>query len=221
MTIRTIAYPTLVPVIELEPACFGNLPSPPAPWSTETAAAYWQGCIAQAGLGHLAPIRPGSWHVTVASLIEPSDIQAVLTGFHERFEDLPDDELPLALNGGCALMDGENVVFEPQCCGDLADIANWEDAAAHRTAGRKQLWTGHPWLEARFAEGWLYLGATNDHTSPLEEVRVHPEALADSIEAAREIQKAFAERLMPALLALGVSDADMDTIAAALAGVAS
>lgn len=212
-----IAVPRLVPVICLKPSDFGQVASPPGPWSVEVAAQYWHECLSQSGLGDLSPIRVGSWHVSVAQILKRRDLATIVRGLSHAFDDTIDDELPLGFPGGCALFDGGTVIFEPQCCGDLTAHADWEAAAAYRGAESAMLWIGHPWLEMRYVDPDLALRMSTETPGNLPpEYFVDPESLRESLGPARDAQSKLGARLTPILRELGIARAP--DFALALAG---
>jgi hypothetical protein len=126
-------------------------------------------------------------------------------GGPEIFTD-PDDK-PV-LDGGMALLAGEEVIVRPTCCSDLSNLADWYEAAAHREAAWKMLWIGHPWLSVRYDAPWLVASDLHESNSPTARWAVDPDDLQRAALAAEQELGAFATRLCGVLDRMSVRDAE-------------
>ena len=182
----------LTPVIELAPGIFSKhtleCPSGPAREMPTAWQEYWLACLAVSEISEVNPIYPGSWHVFTSSLTE-SQLEKVLDVIITEWggiTELNDPDLRPILNGGLVLISNNEVEIEPNCCGDLGDIANWKEAASFRRADWEMLWIGHPWLSMKYQEPMLILSDLHESNEPVERWAVNPEELQEAVNAAEE-----------------------------------
>jgi hypothetical protein len=197
---------SLVPVVELSPMRYGNADRPaPARLGVEVPDQwdrYWLDSMADAGITGLTPLRPASWHVSAAQLTDAVTLEAIIkhTSEHgEWVEAVADPEWAPVLSGGLALCRGAEVLIEPMCCGDLANISDWRKAAMHRGGDWQMLWIGHPWLSVRFEDGWLVISEPHEDDPPVPHLKVRPEALHLAVTEAEAELEALAGRFRPVL----------------------
>jgi hypothetical protein len=217
-----VAHPSLVPLVELQPGSFGEVASPPGPWSDEQAYEYWNACLSKSGLGHLVPVTRRSWLVTLDQLLEPSVLRQVLAAHLRELEhDVTDPEVS-SLSGGFALFDGPEPLLLPQCCGDLGNLADWHRATSYRESSAETLWVGHPWIEVAYEAPHLRLQETTEYPKPtdvLRSVTVDPYALAGAVLAARAQLTDCLPQIAGCLAELGFSSAV--SAAASILGIAA
>jgi hypothetical protein len=193
----------LVPVVEFVPGSYarqerplpeGSIAEAPMDWQR-----YWEQCLADSGL-LLEPLHPGSRLVPVSRLTDPHVLRELL-----RVEMKSSDPEETALlervapmSGGQALLEGENVVLTPRCCGDLRNLDSWEDSARLHVDG---FWIGHPQVYAAWEEPWLLLREDEPDNDGVHRAwHLSPLVLARAASAARKEQEDFARRLVPVLL---------------------
>jgi hypothetical protein len=208
----------LRPVIELEPARFGEVHWP-HPSTVEQDRCYWKTCLAQAGITELEAVAPGSWHVLAEAIDEHATLAKILRA-HFRAEEIPADPLDVnPLSGGFALVRHGEVVVLPSCCCDLANLEDWEQAAAYEGAEPTMLWIGHPWLSVRSEEDRLCMREVHEpaRPEPARAFALPRAALHAAIARARPEIDALYERLLPALEAL-TPPGDARALAARLVG---
>lgn len=217
---QLVANPTLVPVVELAPSQFGTLELPTGPWSDQVALAYWRGCLAQSGLVNLNPFADGSWLVRLADLAGPATLTTVLRNALADTD--REDVEPYALRGGFALCDNGEPTFLPQCCGDLSNLDQWQNAATHRGTDAAVIWIGHPWIEARYQHPHLLLAMAPESTATGCQAShlVEPAALAAAVNRARvEVAEFCSAVVTPELARMGI--ALPQATAATLLGISS
>ena len=210
----------LVPVIELEPSKFG---------STERAIndnrsdhQIWKEALAKSGLSSLEPIQEGSWHVPIEALRDREVLKKLVDILIEID---PDDfafDYFIALSGGLCPVKGKEILFEPQCCGDLANIEGWKSCVATAGATWEDLWIGHPWAKVRRQNSALEfeLVGENVDSGLIAQFSVSIEALEKALAKAEKVQAAFATRLSKVLEAK-LEPSVADKLARLLAGVAT
>lgn len=213
----------LVPVVEVDPWAFAARERPlpagtgrdgPGAWARSRAYS-----PADAGVVGLTPVRPGSWHVPVAAFTTPvvlgRYLDAVVRGWGGPDALTGPDARPV-LNGGLALRSGGDVLVEPACCGDLANLSEWWGAAACRQPEWKMVWVGHPWVSVRFEDGRLVFSEPHESDAPTARWSVPPGELGRAVAAVAAELDGFARKLRSAPGDMGVADAGV--VARTLAG---
>jgi hypothetical protein len=201
---------SLVPVIELAPASFAtqdrSLPSAQEKEGWDERYCYWRDALADSGVMGLQPIRSGSWHVPTKEFTDPTTLRNVLVAIlrQEGIDYLSDPASIPVFEGGLALCgSGGEVLVEPTCCSDLANLSDWRLAANHRGSEWRMVWIGHPWLSVRFEEPWLVLSQPHESENPEEGWAFRPELLERALAAAEAELDLFAGRLAAVLPLLG------------------
>jgi len=187
--IRAAQSVELVPVLEVEPYKYSDRPVPdesPARLHRAVWDAYFQQCMTDAGLGALRTIRPGSFFVRVEQMVGTAALDRMLRDAHG-------DDGTAALPGGYALVVDGAVTLEPECCGDLGNLASWEAALASQPA-EAEIWIGHPQPRIAFdgervtlRQGW----ETSPEPDDLVEVAMSVDQLREAIAGARVAVTAF------------------------------
>lgn len=205
MSVRTLSdHVALRPVLELSPGDLGRVDEPDWVSSEEDDEAYWHRCLAQAGLAGARPVCADSWLVYADDLVEPAPILSLLAAhLAEPARSTKPRRVPSVppLQGGFALLDRDEVVLIPRCCGDLGDLVEWNRATSKASAEPMEMWTGHPALSVWREGDYLYLREEQEDGYPPEPrtLRVRRDALAAAVRRARDDVDAFLQRLLRAL----------------------
>jgi hypothetical protein len=117
----------------------------------------------------------------------------------------PEKRTSPVFSGGVILRSGDDVLIEPTCCSDLSNVASWSAAAAWRGDDWSRVWIGHPWISARFDNGWIVLSGLHDNGPPFARWSVHSEELQRAATVATSELEDFASRLEWALRSLGAA----------------
>src|SRR5262249_13887545 len=112
------------------------------------------------------------------------------------------------LDGGLALLAGDEVIFQPTCCVDLGSLSDWRQAAACRESGWQMLWIGHPWLSVRYEAPWLVVSDLHESDTPTGRWAVNSDDLEQAVVAAQDELESFAVRMQPVLEAMGVGEVE-------------
>lgn len=167
----------LRPVVELFPEDLGG---------ADTASAErWISLLDAAGISVAGEIIPDSWLVYADDIQSPRALRT-LARAHLGSADGPGLMSALsesALQGGFVLVDGDDVVLAPGCCGHLGHIASWRRAAAHRGADKLRLYIGHPEVSVSFEGGFLCVHEAFDaeHQNKPKTLRVSPHPFAAAV----------------------------------------
>lgn len=188
----------LVPVVEVGPWRFSERRPPPELGPARLHPDAWHRhflqCMEDAGFPGTQPIAAGSHFVAASALPATLLFPRLLTDGLEGLPGFPDDtgredldpvDVVGPLDGGYALMEGSRLLLSPQCCGDLADIAEWTGALRERPE-HGELWIGHPQLEVAFAGDRVTLRETWDYGPP-------PEYLLEVTLPVDELERAVAQ----------------------------
>lgn len=185
----------LIPVLEFEPGRFqtqayeyphGTAGEYPHEWHC-----YWKNSLADAGIYDLEPHTVASWLVEVAKLTP--EIMAIYLNKVEAID--PENNEAGSLAGGYILQANE-IEIAPQCCGSLADIAEWEMAANCQKTMATMLWIGHPSLLVTKIDDRYILIADDDEC----QIKIDRQELKIAIVNARQQLDDFDRMLLPAVL---------------------
>jgi hypothetical protein len=219
--VETLERIRLEPVLELEPGHYSQRErrSPTKSWNEvpDEWERYWRDSLADSGLVGLVNLRRGGWQVPVRTLDCEDVLATIMRVELKDQEPLSLDNCPL-LSGGLALVEGDRPVIEPQCCGDLANVDMWKDAAGHTDPSWQRYWIGHPQLPVRFIDGWLELATPSDEGTPEPSWRVSPSMLKDAVGEARAELERFAPRVLQVLRRWPARER-IDELARSLAGL--
>jgi hypothetical protein len=192
----------LTPVVEMEPSAYETVERPrPAGTIAQNPEGWfelWRASLEDAGISGLEPWTPGSWLVPIERLQEPHVLRAIVTRALSRSDPLDLEEIG-ALSGGYILhRDGATLM--PGCCGDIATLDEWREAATDATDAWTDLWIGHPWTFVRGAADVLTFTEPSERASAdgLKEALSVPRAeLLRAIDRAAEQRDDFGRRLLP------------------------
>jgi hypothetical protein len=159
---------------------------------------YWTESLADSGIFGLAPLAVGHSLVALSDLTDAVVLRTILRKTLEDVADWNLDELG-PLEGGYVLQH-QDAVIAPGCCGDLSSLRDWAQAAAHTSEAWAMVWIGHPWTHVRACGDTLHLAAPSELSpseDPAEALSLQRQQLLDAIESARRERHAFGERLLP------------------------
>jgi hypothetical protein len=194
---------SLTPALELAPGRFSlrERPSPGVSMAENPQGwlQYWSDSLEDAGIVGLTPWHPGSWLVPLRAISDAHVLRTILLGTFDDFAERDADEIG-PLRGGFVLSHGEAHIL-PGCCGDLANLENWQQAAAHADDCWTMVWIGHPWTHVRASGDLLQFAQPADESvgaaDLVECIRLQRQSLVKAIdEAARELDL-FADQLLP------------------------
>jgi hypothetical protein len=168
----------LVPVVEVLPYQFSPRPLPTTPGARahpQLWDPYFRACLADAGYAGVEPIAPGSHFVDLLSLVG-----------HPLFPRLAKEDREKggegALDGGFALMRGDERLLEPGCCCSLSHFTEWEKWLGEKSPAWSP-WYGHPVLAVKRDGARLVLTETWEYP-PAPDWLVELTVSADAFRAA-------------------------------------
>jgi hypothetical protein len=216
---------SLIPVIELSPWDFSiqerALPSGSGDQFQEGRLRFWQDSLADSGIARLDPVFPGSYHVPTTAFVDARMLERVLRRLIDTWggvESLSDPDSDPVLDGGLAVTSAQKVLLTPNCCSDLRNVAEWQEAARYRGADWKMLWIGHPWISVRYKPPVLLLSEPHESNDPVARWVVSPDNLDRAISGAVEELERFAGQVASVLAVLGYLD-DLAPMARKLCGL--
>lgn len=115
---------------------------------------FWKRCLSDKNLGNLCAIRKGSWLVDIET-INDNELEEILRNELNKIglEDFRDRVSIIC--GGIVVEEGDDLLIEPTCCGDIGNIVEWEGIFESESNDWTQLWIGHPWLFYRKENGYV------------------------------------------------------------------
>jgi hypothetical protein len=134
-------------VIEINPFRYSTkeyeLPELSDSPSSEALHQRWQKAITTLNL-NLTPIKKGSYFVDIET-VDNENLKIILKVVFNDIETEDEDYLML-FNGGLILKKDDEILLEPTCCVDLADLKEWEYIFENDSLEWSQLWIGHPYV---------------------------------------------------------------------------
>ena len=224
----------LLPVVEVEPYVFSQLPMPsdlPSRDYRDAWSAYFQRCMADAGFAGVSTIDPGSNLVAAGTLVDNPLLERLIahavdgagvTNFPlaDNLSDYAFDQRISSLPGGLAFVADGAIAIKPTCCCCLADLRELESAVRERRSGRI---LGHAVLtitftgdQVTFTEGWEYPPAP----AHLIELTVAVDAFAAALAAARVELTAFRHAIEPMVTRMLAGDPAVASVCELVAGLA-
>jgi hypothetical protein len=132
---RDIRNLRLIPVIEVEPWRYD--PDYDGDWSR---------AVARYGIVHSQPVGDTNW---VRALdFRASELEGVVRKEWEEHG-------ACSFYGGFAILDGEELIQEPQCCSCFQDLEDWDAALEEFDDSKFTIYIGHPWLDCARRGDWL------------------------------------------------------------------
>ena len=141
-------------VIEINPFRYSTeeyeLPELSDSPSSQALHQRWQKAITTLNL-NLTPVKKGSYFVDIET-VDDENLKIILKVVFNDAETEDEDYLML-FNGGLILKENDEILLEPTCCVDLADLKEWEYIFENDSSGWSQLWIGHPYVFYRKNKG--------------------------------------------------------------------
>jgi hypothetical protein len=141
-------------VIEINPFRYSTeeyeLPELSDSPSSQALHQRWQKAITTLNL-NLTPVKKGSYFVDIET-VDDENLKIILKVVFNDIETEDEDYLML-FNGGLILKENDEILLEPTCCADLADLKEWEYIFENDSSGWSQLWIGHPYVFYRKNKG--------------------------------------------------------------------
>lgn len=184
--VRTLSNNIVLrPVIELS---LEDLGRSELPFTRSTSSLDWLSSLEAAGIRASREVVQDSGLVFADEITSARGLRTV-TRAHLTSGDGPGLMSPLsesALQGGFVLMEEDEVVLTPGCCGHLGHITEWRRAAQHRNTDPLRLRIGHPEVSVTYENGLLCLHEKHDieHQNRPRTLRVAPAALTSAVASA-------------------------------------
>lgn len=114
--------------------------------------------------------------------------------------------------GGIALEENNTIFMEPQCCGDMGNITEWESISEAELNVWNQLWIGHPWVYYRKSNGIIeFTNYRESNPGDFKDrdilVRVAESDLQMELKKVRKQQNDFEYSIRKALEKMGIANA--------------
>jgi hypothetical protein len=224
----------LVPTVEFEPCHWTDIDVTSLIAAPEWDES-WRRVLAER---RVAPFLPGSWYVAVEAVTDPDTLDRLVELALSRSvgegspdhdgenpgtvvdHELDDEDLPLPINGGYALVSSGAVLVMPSCCCDLGDLNDWRRAAGIRDGTSQCLFVGHATVCVE-REGTRL--TVIDHPESIGEDAVSAVVLVDdlvaAVEVAETVVRAFRERLRPAVARRFPRPSQAEQVASSLTGL--
>jgi hypothetical protein len=156
-------------VVEIEPGLFATREHSTPPGSRkefpDSWARYHRDCLADSSIT-ASTIAPGSWFVAFSEMLRNEQFAKLLTVQSRLGESTEVDNLT-PLCGGLAFFD-PGLLLEPQHCGDLEVVSDFQTLLNSIPTNWTQFWIGHPMLWLRQTDGRVEFsaGASENEREP-------------------------------------------------------
>lgn len=206
----------LINTIEISPYDFSNqeynYPNGSSMESPDEWNRFWKKCISGKNLGRLESIRKGAYLVDIETINDDELVENLKNELSE-VELFDVEEQVGKIIGGIALAENNTIYMEPQCCGDIGNITEWESIFDNEWNVWNQLWIGHPWVYYRKNSGIIeFTNYTESNPGNFEEVdilvRVAESDLQIELKKIREQYNYFEYRIRKALDKMGIANAE-------------
>jgi hypothetical protein len=192
---KTLIPPKIVLTVELGPELLRRKEHAWPVYTPENHAqavdSFWRAFLADAGIVDVKPVVLGEWHVSALEMTdemlqilihnhifigleeygeEEDQSGSTPTAARDRatWADL-DWDLFISLSGGFYWLDGEQVLFKPQCCSDLSNYQDWLRILDLEEAENCSIWIGHPSLPCRRVGDRIQFAKYSDANPPFPE----------------------------------------------------
>lgn len=120
----------------------------------------WEEVVSKLDLG-FHNIKKDSYLVDIET-IDEENLQMILeTNLQEIDLEKFEDEVPI-FDGGIVLTENDKILIEPNCCGDIGNINEWQRILDNKTSDWSDLWIGHPWIFYRKQNGKVQFSDYSD-----------------------------------------------------------
>lgn len=162
----------LINTIEINPYDYANSeyesPNGSSQDMAEARNRFWQKCISDKNLGHLKPIKTGSYLVDINS-IGNTELEEIIKNELKEVDLADYQEQVGVICGGIVIKIEDEIVITPSCCGDIENICEWENIVKETSKDWKQLWIGHPWIFYKKEKGIIEF--SDYYESNLEDIK--------------------------------------------------
>lgn len=132
------------------------------------------------------------------------------------------EDWSVAFDGGIVMTENNKIRIEPQCCGSMGNIWEWQKIFDNTTSDWSEMWIGHPWIFYRKQKGKVQFSDYSDvDLKEIKDIKLIFEV--DEAELKNEFQKVkqhhihFKNRITAILKRMNVDSAD--EISALLMGI--
>lgn len=217
---------TLINTIEISPLIYAKeeyeLPSiadypDPEKWYMK-----WEELASKLNF-NFKPIEQGSYLVDIET-IDDENLKIILESKLDKidFDDPEEVDFVMAFDGGVILKEDDQIYIQPNCCGDMSDIQNWQDIFENNTSAWTMLWIGHPWVLYKRENGKIsFSDYTESGMDDLGDIKTVVET--DETELRTELEKAlqrqihFQNRILNILKKMSIQN--VQSISKMLAGI--
>lgn len=169
---------------------------------------YWYRCITDSGLQNLNPVESGSYFVDI-NTIGDTELKIIIQHELQNIDLAEFEDQTGCMIGGIIIIKDGKIILNPNCCGDLSDLDNWEVIPQKEINKWEHLWLGHPWIfykrtgkNVEFSE-YTDLNLIDFHNiSPKHIIPEH--LLVSQLNQMRLIQNTFEQRVSKILLELDI-----------------
>lgn len=177
----------------------------PKAWSD-----FWYKCVSDSNLENLKPIELGSYLIDIKN-ISDSELKTILQK-ELKGKDLSNaEEYVEPLFGGIVIIENDNIIIEPTCCGDIANLNHWEEIEKLELNKWEQLWIGHPWVYCKKTIESIILSDyteinLSDYKGLSEKYIFSRKELNSHIKSCRKDIMDFEKQIRKVLVKLGIED---------------
>ncbi|WP_300685714.1 hypothetical protein [Chryseobacterium sp.] len=189
---------TLINTIEVSPLIYAKeeyeLPSIADYPNPEKWYMKWEELASKLNF-NFKPVKQGSYLVDIET-IDDENLQMILEFKLDKidFDDPEEVDFVMAFDGGVVLKEDDQIPIQPNCCGDMSDIQNWQDIFENHTSAWTMLWIGHPWVLYKRENGKISFSEyTESGMDDLGDIKIVAEV--DECELKTELEKVIQHQI--------------------------
>ncbi|MDH7447824.1 hypothetical protein [Aquimarina sp. 2201CG14-23] len=173
---------------------------------------FWYKCISDSNLQNLKPIELGSYLVDINN-IGDSELKIILQKELKDIDLSNVQEYIEPLFGGIVIIENDNIIIEPTCCGDISNVNHWEEIENSKLNQWEQLWIGHPWVYCKRNVDSIVLSdytedCLEDFKELSEKYKFSKQILINEIKSSRKDLNDFENQITKVLVELGIDNAN-------------
>lgn len=161
----------------------------PEKWFTK-----WEEAVSQLNF-NFETIEKGSSLVDIETIDDENLIMIVETTMEDMESDKSEEDIDImAFDGGIVLKIEDKILIQPNCCGDISNIEDWENIFKTPTSEWRMLWIGHPWVFCKRENGKVFFSEyTESNVEDVENIKIVAEV--EESELKTELEKVIIQQV--------------------------
>ncbi|UKB78892.1 hypothetical protein [Chryseobacterium sp. MEBOG07] len=154
----------------------------------------WKEAVSQLNF-NFETIEKGSYLVDIKT-IDDETLKMIVEAKIEDMEseESEEDVFVMAFDGGIVLKIENDILIQPNCCGDISNIEDWKNIFKNPSSEWKDIWIGHPWVLYKTENGKVCFSEyTESNIEDIENIKIVAEV--DESELKVELEKVIQHQI--------------------------